>query len=85
MRDRTTLMLLSTLGMGGLGMSIIGLEAGWWGQSTTIALAVGSGLWMTWLMMTSKCPSCGKSAFIKQGYSLPFPELYCSRCRTELD
>jgi hypothetical protein len=49
------------------------------------------------LSVTSKCPECGKSPFIKEALPLetvagkltmsflPFPEVHCSRCRTRLD
>lgn len=60
-------------------------------------LLVGAGLWLSALLLTSRCPVCGKSLFVKEGLQggtiggwltqtvIPFPERHCSRCRTQID
>ena len=97
MLGRGGLVIVSVIAFGVLCLSVFGFLASWWRAPVMTGMIVVAGLVHGYLVLTSKCPSCRKSVFVKEGLPmetaggkltmtfLPFPEARCSRCQARLN
>lgn len=74
------------LGVLGLAIGIVVLVDRTWGHSSlAFAAAIGLLVIANAPMLRFNCPACGKNAFFRGVFAVPWPNRICTRCGHDLD